>query len=185
MITNVADYRRRVSLLGLMASDYAQQHSAVSRINPDSPHGKVKRPPAKDLSGLHSADSVFMNQLGEAFCKEVYRGHFLAIWYHHFTPAMLRDLQHGVFDHRFPRFDIQIGLVLPDAPMCQGRVYTISHADGWTLHTGWSEELELTANQDLFLGWRAIHQLLRVTGCDFGCGTLFFACSGVLRKTSK
>jgi hypothetical protein len=38
----------------------------------------------------------------------------------------------------------------------------------------WIDKLELTPDQSLFCAWRVVHQLLRVAGCDFGCGSLSY-----------
>ena len=148
--------------LGMAATSYK-----VCRINPESPHGKLARPPARDLPGPHSCDRTFANAEVEGLSSQLYNGDFVFRWTHSFVPTQgeRHELDIVALERAAPYLLIaacpgttadNIGpLVMLNAAVAQ---------DSFSC----GSQFDLTESQKKAWATRALHYFLRVAGCDVG-----------------
>jgi hypothetical protein len=170
--------------LGLIASK--SKESKVI-INPDSPHGKINRLAARDLSDLPSDLCCFKNQAGESIVRSIHSGAFVAKWVHTFQPEDI-SIQHQewMLIMASPVLIIQVFIPLKTEVVV---VVVVEEEDAGLQHVGYvilipisDEDTNMQCNrmfeqttqeQASWLALRTYHHLLRVTGNDIGCFTLW------------
>ena len=83
--------RQEISMKDYMDEEYpclgmAASSNKVSKINPESAHGRLERLPARDLPGPHSCDRTFASAEMEGLSRQLYDGDIVFQWYHTFVP---------------------------------------------------------------------------------------------------
>jgi hypothetical protein len=176
--------------LGIIAS--ASKDSQIV-IDPDSSHGKINRPAAKDLSALPLDLCRFKNEAGESIVRNIHDGAFVALWMHTFhhdnsqhqewmlmmaSPVIYIQVyvrseaptSESVFDRH-----LATSLGLSDELQRVGNVMmTPISEDDMSLRFRRSSKFQhTTQDQTSWLSLRTYHHLLRVIGYDIGCFTLW------------
>jgi hypothetical protein len=182
--TRVCDFiSGEFSCLGMVASSYS---SGESKINPDSPHGKLARPPAKDLPGPHRDDRSFKDKETADIFSSVYRGNFSIQWLHVFREIQLSKaidkqcsqpecVQQWMLDERKPAYFFCVSIVKENGDEIRIGDHVIgplANGEPGSEYLGDWRFGALTNDQQIALVLRVTHMLLRVTGCDFGFSSL-------------
>ena len=160
---------KEYTCLGMAASLYK-----VSRINPESPHGRLVRSPAQDLPGLHSCDRSFAIAETGAQFHLLYRGDFTFRWSHSFMPwdSASQDLDSVALERAAPYILIEAlpGTIADNhAPMVKLQVAASEESFRYSFPT----MPEITESQRISLALRVFHYFVRVAGCDVGVSGLF------------
>ena len=150
--------------LGIAASSYK-----VSRINPDSPHGRIVRPAARDLPGIHSCDRTFVSAEMEELFQLVHRGDFFVQWSHAFIDEEIQEMDNLALARAAPY--VVIGVYLE--PTLDNPCFIFQASPSKEEYRSCVLTMALTESQNNSLAMRALHYFLRVAGCDVGLAGLF------------
>ena len=174
VMTEVRDFvDDEYACLGLIASTFK-----TSIIDPISAHGKLSRQSFKTLAGLPADLCEFKNDKAAHVVRSIDGGSFLGKWSHTFQPQDSTHLEHQwMLKMLNPVFKIEI---LVPTETDQSEMITAGtllcfpqECDGGVVMRYYWDSDYFTPEQRSWMAMRVVHGLLRVTGCDIGCFSLF------------